>query len=57
MRLPKDYQNLYLTPNYLLFGKQLLCYSNTTSAVIWKLTVLSNTTDNINRFSNHFWHK
>ena len=36
----------YLTPNQLLFGRQLLCYSNTTSAVIRNLTVLSSTTDN-----------
>ena len=40
----------YLTPNHLLFGRQLLCYSNTTSAVIRNLTVLSSTTDKINRF-------
>ena len=47
----------YLTPNHLLFGRQLLCYSNTTSAVIRNLTVLWSTTDKINRFSNHFWHR
>ena len=47
----------YLTPNHLLFGRQLLCYSNTTSAVIRNLTVLSSTTDKINRISNHFWHR
>ena len=46
----------YLTPNDLLFRGLLLCYSNTT-AVIRKLTVLSSTTDKINRFSNHFWHR
>ena len=45
----------YLTPNHLLFGRQLLCYSKITSAVIWNLTILSSTTDKINRFSNHFW--
>ena len=43
----------YLTPNHLL----LLCYSNTTSAVIRNLTVHSSTTDKINRFSIHFWHR
>ena len=47
----------YLTPNHLLFGRQLLCYSNTTLAVIRNLTVLSSTTDKINRISNHFWHR
>ena len=30
----------YLTPNHLLFGRQLLCYSNTTSRAIRNLTVL-----------------
>ena len=44
----------YLIPNHLLFGRQLLCYSNTTSAVIRNLTVLSSTTDKINCISNHF---
>ena len=33
----------YLTPNHLLFGRQLLCYSNTTSTVARNLTVLSST--------------
>ena len=36
----------YSTPNQLLFGRQLLCYSNPTSAVIRNLTILSSTTDN-----------
>ena len=27
----------YLTPNHLLFGRQLLCYSNTTLAVVRNL--------------------
>ena len=45
----------YLTPNHLLFPRPLLCYSNTKSAVIMNLTVLSSTTDRINHFSNHFW--
>ena len=44
-----------LTPNYLLFGRQLLLSSNTTSTVAVNLTVLSSTTDKINRISNHFW--
>ena len=48
--------NTYLTPNHLLFGRQL-CYSNTKSAVIRNLTVLSSTTDKINHISNHFWHR
>ena len=47
----------YLTPNHLLFGRQLLSCSSTTSTVIRNLTVLSSTTDKINRISNHFWHR
>ena len=47
----------YLTPIYLLFSIQLLCYSNTTSDVIRNVTVLSSTTDKINCISNHFWHR
>ena len=46
----------YLTLNHLLFGRQLLCCSNTTSNVVRNLTVLSSTTDKINRISNHFLH-
>ena len=46
----------YLTPNRLLFGRQLLCYSNTTSTTFRNQTVLSSTTDKINYISNHFWH-
>ena len=42
---------------HLLFGRQLLSYSKTTSAVIRNLTVLSTTTDKINRIRNHFWNK
>ena len=44
-----------LTPNHLLFGRQLLYSSNTTSTVVRNLTILSNTTDKINRISNHFF--
>ena len=47
----------YLTHNHLLFGRELLHNSNTTSAVIRNLTVLSSTTDKINCISNHFWHR
>ena len=43
-----------LTPNHLLFGRQLLYSSNTTSTVVRNLTVLSSTTDKINRISKHF---
>ena len=43
-----------LTPNYLLLGRQLLLSSNATSTVAANLTVLSCTTDKINRISNHF---
>ena len=47
----------YLTPNHLLFARQLLCYSNTTSTVVRSLTVLSSTTDKISHISNHFCHR
>ena len=43
-----------LTPNHLLFSRQLLHSSNTASTAVRNLTVLSNTTDKINRMSNHF---
>ena len=35
-----------LTPNHLLFGRQLLYSSNTTSTAVGNLTVFSSTTDN-----------
>ena len=44
----------YLTPNHLLFDRQLLCYSNTTLTVVRTLTVLSSITDKIDHISNHF---
>ena len=44
-----------LTPDKLLFGGQLLYSSNTTSTIFTNLTVLANTTDKMNRISNHFW--
>ena len=51
----------YLTPNHLLFGRHLLCYTNTTSIVVRNLTVLSNTADKISGISNYFlnrwWHE
>ena len=47
----------YLTPNHLLFARQLSYYSNTTSTVFGNLTILSSTTDMTNRISNHFWHR
>ena len=43
------------TPNHLLFGRQLLYSSNTTSTVVRNLTVLSSTTNKINHISNHLW--
>ena len=43
-----------LKPNHLLFGRQFLYSSNTASTVVRNLTVLSSTTDKINRISNHF---
>ena len=57
--LPKRLPNIvkiYLTPNHLLFDRQLLCYSNTTSTVVTNLTVLWSNTDKKNCISNHFWH-
>ena len=54
------YQNTikrYLTPNHLLFGRQLLRYSNIKSTEVRNLTVISSTTDKINRIPNHFWHR
>ena len=47
----------YLTPNHLLLGRQLLCYSNTTSSLVRNLTVLSSTAHKINCIINHFWHR
>ena len=47
----------YLKPNHLLFGRQLLRYCNTTLTPVRNLTVLSSTTDEINRISNHSWHR
>ena len=44
-----------LTPNHLLFGRQLLYYSNTTSHVVRNLTVLSSTTDKTTASANHIW--
>ena len=46
-----------LTPNYLLFGRQLLYSGNTTSIVVRNLIVLWSTTDKINRISNQFLHR
>ena len=43
-----------LTLNHLSFGSQLIYSSNTTSTVVRNLTVLSSTTDKINRISNRF---
>ena len=43
-----------LSPNHLLFGRQLLYPSNTTLTVATNLTVLSNSIDKINHISNHF---
>ena len=48
---------IYLKPNHLLFGRQLLYSSNTTSTVVTNLTALSSTTDKINRVSNHSFNR
>ena len=42
-----------VTPNHLLFGRQLLRSSNRTSTVVRNVTVF----DKINRISNHFWNR
>ena len=42
-----------LTPIHFLFGGQLLCFSNTKSNVVRRLTIPSSTTNKINRISNH----
>ena len=54
---PPNTVKISLTLNHLLFGRQLLCYSNTTSTVVMNLTVLSSTAGKINHISNHFWHR
>ena len=41
----------------MLFGRQLLLSSSATSTVAANLTVLSSTSDEINRISNDFWDK
>ena len=41
-------------PNHLLFGRQLLYTSDTTSTVVRNLTILSSTTEKINRIRNQF---
>ena len=43
-----------LTPNYLLFGRQLLYSSNTASTVVRNLTFLSSANDKTNCITNHF---
>ena len=48
------YPSTIETPNHLIFGRQLLYSSNTTSTVVRNLTVLQSTTDKINRTSNNF---
>ena len=45
----------YFTPYHLLFGRQLLHSSDTTSAIVKNLTVLSGTTNKISHISNHFF--
>ena len=51
---PNTIDETCLKPTHLLFGRQLLYSSNTTSTVVRNLTVLSRTADKINRISNHF---
>ena len=47
----------YLIPNHLLFGRQLLCYSNTISTVVRSLIVHSGITNKINRINDQFRHR
>ena len=44
-----------LTPNHLLFGRQLLYSSNIRSTVVRNLTLLSSTAGKIKSISNHFF--
>ena len=44
-----------LTPDHLLFGRELLYSSNATSTVVRNLTVLFSTTDKINHSVIIFW--
>ena len=44
-----------LTPNHLLFDRQLLYSSNTISTVVRNLTILSSTTEKLNRISKLFF--
>ena len=47
----------FVTLNHLLFGRQLLHSSNTTSIESTNLTVFSSTTDKINYIFDHFWNR
>ena len=51
------YTNTIETCLTCLFGRQLFYSSNTTATAVRNLTVLSNTTDKINRISNNFWER
>ena len=44
----------HVAPNHLLFDRQLLYSSKTKSTVVRNVTVLSSTTDKINRLSTFF---
>ena len=54
--LHKQYQNMFNTQSYFS-GRLLLNSLNTTSTLVTNITILSSTTDKINRISNHFWYK
>ena len=47
------YPNTIETPNHVLFGRKLFYSSKTRSSVVRNITVLSSTTDKINRVRNH----
>ena len=53
--LTQVYPKTIETPSHLLFSRQLLYSSNTTSTAVGNLTVLSSTTEEINCVSNHFF--
>ena len=57
LTLSKYYQNIYLTLNHLLFGRQLLYYSNTALTLVRNLIVLSSAIDKTNLIINHFLHR
>ena len=54
IRLPKYYRNMFNTQSFAIWQPAIIIFYQT-STVATHLTVLSSTTDKINRISNHFW--